>query len=306
MRLEKFERLIKKFTTFKTWENIEELWLNHIPAIDPIGSPPEISVVDFVNFRNVVNSIQWNESLEFTRVDIQGIRSMVLHEGIFWIHKALHVLGIAEKRALGRQVTWSLSDGYHAALFSAQAILNFWGIATPAVNQKTILIDVWTDPDPLTSKAKKRGETPIPIVQLAKLDEQIGHVHVWLLLQRLLRLNNISIWNQVTVDLLIDVKHSDFAAQRNAIHYTSRQWLYPDLFGPSAKDNFSFETNDLERCLTADNLQSELSLALGITLAKMAITMFRSVAEKSVQLQGELALLDKHLSSSQHPYMVST
>ncbi len=304
MTLDKYERLIKKFTTHQSWENVEARWLNYIPAIDPLGTAPEISVQDFDNFKTVARPLVYNESLSFTRTDISGIRPMVLHEGIFWIHKALHVLGIAEKRAVARQVTWGLSDGYHAALFSVRAILSFWGIAMPVIAMKTVLIDIWTEPDPLSSKAKRRGDSPQPIVQLAKLDLQAGHVHVWLLFQRLLRINDIPIWDRKTIDLLTDVDHSVFTDQRNALHYVSAEWLYPDLFEPIKIEDYSFDTSDLERCLTTDNLQSELSLTLGITLVRLAILMFRSIADKSPTLKPEFDYLESYMKPTHHPYIV--
>jgi HEPN domain len=54
---------------------------------------------------------------------------LLFREGVYWLHKALHVLGAAEIDADGGMPTWSLSSAYQSAFFSARSSMAFLGVA---------------------------------------------------------------------------------------------------------------------------------------------------------------------------------
>lgn len=226
-----WERKVERLHS-KTYTQIKNGWLSHIPQIGTPGSPP----------REGLDSIDALVSL-FPRVKrqgdiverISGARPSVLHEALYWAHKAVHVeISCAEAIVAGRH-TWAIVDAYQASLFALASILAFLGFSVARHDNNFILIDVWANNPSSNNKKLLLDIVSDETYQLIRF-QTFGHFHKWAILKRVLRTLKIDAGHEGLSKLVVLINdglkpHDDksFALHRNSVNYQSKVWLSNDL-----------------------------------------------------------------------------
>lgn len=293
-----FDRSLKSVLK-RDWVDLRSRWLSHIPEIQPEGS----------GLAGGLNSIQGLEDLgsqalsagePVDRVDLPGVREAVLHEGIFFLHKALHVIGVAETAAVNGMATWSLGIAYQASVFSARAVLCFLGIDIFEANNKTIMIDCWTLGS--IKKGARGVKEELRTVSVRNLGhDRPDHRALWRILQRALRVARIDLWPELAFSKLRNIDEGIFARQRNALHYRSDFWVYEDLHSSLCPLNFG-DLGQHKDVLAGE--RKDFSMTLGLLLANLAAELMRDLCLSTNRLNRELALVDQCLVEGRHPLLM--
>ena len=80
---------------FRSWENLQEKWLDYIPSINTPGSKPESSILDSTTLLSNLGQIL--DTAPCNLIDhFKNERATILHEAIFSLHKAANVLAGAQ------------------------------------------------------------------------------------------------------------------------------------------------------------------------------------------------------------------
>jgi hypothetical protein len=286
------------------WSLIRQQWLSNLPTIYPSGTAPIDDLEDFQPLRSTVN-VMTGGVLNFQT--IVGVKEIVLHEAIYLLHKASHVLGCAEADAVMGAKTWSVVQAYQAAYFSGKALLRFFGIAThdsPSSRKDvTTVINVW----PSGSYIQNLLGSTNRLLACHKLSYQYGHIHMWHLLQYVLSSISVDthIWEPTYVDVLTNnMADHEFAKQRNDFNYGSCTWLFDDLFEFKSDNSFGIIANRLATTRFTYSHQSDFTLIIAIILFHMGFTLLESIAEVTNALNGEIALLKSRINALYHPIYI--
>jgi hypothetical protein len=282
---EAHERKVKRILA-RDWEQLREAWLDHVPNLSEPGQPPETTISDLPDLDNYLRKIP-KDQVEEVFEDILGLRSGLLHEGIFLLHKAAHVMGSALVHVGQGMCTWSCSSAYQSALFAMRAALNMLGVSViESPSYGHFLVDGWASP-----KKPRRGHRG-PIIVLANTGRNEQR-HLWAYLQRALdqtRNLDTTCAQEVRV-VLLESNYTDFARQRNNIHYRTNVWGLDDLHRCVAQPRFGEDRSD-----PLEITQPDFSLRLAFGLVGMARRMLAQLAESSIPLQAELKLIDAWLA----------
>ena len=113
------------------------------PSLALPGSPPQMLLSEMAALGqclgiDVLPKSQVRELFE----PIPGLREAVLHDAIYLLHKAAHVLGSALVHVSSGMCTWSLSSAYQAAYFAMNSVMRFLGVAVVEYESRHFLIDV--------------------------------------------------------------------------------------------------------------------------------------------------------------------
>jgi len=280
-----FGRKLKKLAP-RDWNELVEGWQAYLPEIDVKGTPPALSVSDLVQFQVELNKVETHNLRELTN-PIAGVRESVLHDGIFLLHKAAHVLGSAQVHIREGMCTWSISSAYQAAFFAIKAIMQFLGISIVEYENRTFLLDVWSGPWKMRN-AKQRGNRML-IVNTKRIEQR----HVWAAFQHLLEntVNTNEVWVGSHVQKLLDFGFTDFARHRNDIHYRTNRWPCNDLHQCIVNPMFGVREFGASNDSCLDNANNDFCLFLAVVMFRMAYKMFAQIACTSKLLKDELELV---------------
>jgi len=288
----------------RTWSELRSQWIEFIPHIYPSGSPPKEPVANFYGFHNVAHK---TIDSDVHREEVIGLRQLLFWEGVYLLHKASHVVGSAEIHARKGIQTWSLSSGYHGALFGVKAILHMLGISMPeyrgedSYNNKAILVDLWPELPKLSRKQIIVGMKNVPEMEFSKLGLRIQNRHVWRTFLRIINVSKVDVWPLEYVRALRNLEPSEFAWQRNAIHYQNHIWIHEDLHEFVSDEKFGIPQKTLVKSLNF-RTKSDFSLVLGLLIFKLGFLLFNSIAQLTNKLVEERALFERHIiNEERHP-----
>lgn len=299
-RDKEFEKALEKSIRRRSWPDMAGFWLQDVPEIDPPGSAPEGSIEEIVSFsglEEVLQPVKAGEVGGLTYAEVPGLRKALLRESIFLLHKAAHVISAAELNATGGRLTWSLSDGYHGALFGARAILGLLGIGAFAAQNRTVLCNIW--PVRPENENKRRGlrvEHPRES-SFVVLNFKLEHRHVWSILTRLLRTYSVPSWPSKIVNKIRRLEGKDFSRQRNLIHYANHAWVIGDLHQWTLDKNFGVKA--LSGNVNPEEGDPDFALAMGLLIFQLGLTLLGSI--ESRLLDQERNLFEVKFSSGWHP-----
>lgn len=272
----------------RDWGDLRDYWGQSLLDVDPPGSAPEHTVAELVGVEQELEECQ--ETVPRFVDSIPGVRDCILHEGIFLLHKAVNVLGAAERHADAGIESWALSSGYHASLFAAQAIVRFLGVSLADTGCRTLIVDTFPEKETLSSKARKRGEVAAERTMLLIRPTTVGHRDTWRFFQRTLNISKVG-EHVVTKDVQSHLKHTrveEFAKQRNRIHYGVNHWPGNDLHTCITTTGFGYVGTGSP---LVSSSEGGFSLANGAITVSVAAKMLASIVSVCPTIQGELDLL---------------
>lgn len=206
--------------------DLARAWAGFVPDIPVPGAAPQVLPFEIADV--IANSAGLGRQGS-VKVDGTGLRSAVLHEGMFLLQKAVHVeIDVAESIAKGRH-TWGAVNAYQGALFALAGLLAILGISTAKddVRGGVVLIDVW----PEKEKRGKRIVTEVfeeayVLVRFRELD----HYQKWGLLKKVLNVTSFSRQYPSSITEALDnIEDRKHARDRNKVNYKSSAWLGGDL-----------------------------------------------------------------------------
>jgi hypothetical protein len=280
----------------REWPEILDAWLSYIPTIQPPGKVPDSPLADLPTLQAEVQDLQQQPKVVTT--EIIGLREGVLIEGIFLLHKAANVLGSAQVHVSTGLRSWSLSSAYQAAFFAMKAVTHFLGVAVVEVQNKSVLIDIWTPP-----QKKRKGEVGPSYHVLMQSCNRFEHRQLWAVFQRMMRVTK-ELDTVLTKDIttaLLDLDINDFATQRNSLHYRIA-WPFNDLHQCNIDPNFGIHDDGIaDGTPLRDPEGDDFSIVLGIVLVRIGYRMIYELSQKAPALDGELDLLRNWLRGDCHP-----
>jgi HEPN domain-containing protein len=305
MTAAQFNRLWKELEATivrRRWDYIRGTWLRHLPVIEPPGRAPDRTLSDFVG--EVVTDISATgkhiQSLSFPAGDVP---TLMFHEGVYWLHKALHVLGAAEKHADTGMPTWSLSSAYQSAFFSARASMAFLGVAVTELEKTSFVVAISRDMQLMSAGEYGTLGAFDGEAHFHTFGVLFDHRQVWLLFQRLLRVTTRAPWPAPLTSYVGQLNVAEITKQRHHLHYQLYGWVFDDLF------NFQFGHGFDQTAPTGsgrdlfDPGAAKFSFVLAAALLRMALDPFIDICRYSNRLAQEKALLVACLPEERHPIL---
>lgn len=287
-----FEVKLKRLS-HRDWLIVNPEWLPHIAqlTITSPGLPPNEVISDFYALGEI--SPQVPQDGEY-RANLTGFRAALLHEAIYLLHKAANVLVASQQQVRGGLPTWSIATAYQSSFFSKEALLMLLGVAFVEVNNKTLLLDIWPEPEKsATKKAKALYKVGSEIQYVHH--SRIEHHHRWAVLKRVLRTLRNSPINGKIINAIDDIDDKKFARQRNDLHY-SNAWYFKDMhsfFSPISYCRFQKDSELVDR-LDPDN--QDFTVVLAMILFSCASSLLSSLSTLAPLIAAEYELLN-HASS---------
>ena len=274
----KWYRAAKRITA-RDWEQVSNAW-NEIAPTGDLGHP-ESSLGESLSV--LIGSPQIGTIWELNEHEDE-IRVLLLREGMFLVHKAAYVLGASLSHADVGMVSWAPSSGYHSAFFGMRGLLGLAGISVIDWGGNHYLMDVWT---------QGKRNAPLSFEHLPKTPDM--HRNLWVLFQRVMRVLRVpeTIWPMPICAFLTELSESDFARQRNALHYELHSWPLDDLHQVVVLPRFgvcNFRDNHME------TTGVDFSVVLGEVVLRCALGMVENLAERIPAVRNEVSRIDRWLS----------
>lgn len=282
---ESHERKAKRILS-RSWQELSEIWIGHVPHVSLPGDPPRDPLSALQELDRHLTTIP-SSQVEEVFDDIPGLRSGLLHESIYSLHKAAHVLGSSLVHIAYGMCTWSLSSAYHSAFFAMKSVMGMLGVvAMQSHNGRHFLVDVWGSP-----QKRRKGQSG-PTIILANTD-RTEQRHMWAYFQRTLEVTEDSelFCDPQIEHALLQCEFTDFARQRNALHYTTNAWPLNDLHSCVTRYKFGVRQSPY-----LDFQRIDFSILLAYGMVSMGRAMLSQLAQSSRVLDAELTLIDNWLS----------
>lgn len=297
-----FARIVRRQIIECRWPDLSERWLQYLPTIDPPGSAPSEGLSQFIGFTDIADEIGKDFDVSVKR-EVDGVREYVFREGVFLLHKALHVSGCAENQVKSGYKTWSLPEAYQASLFAVKAILHFCGIALAEHNSKGVLIDIFPKEEDVHKRRRKLKLRLLddPAIQFTKFNMRFQHGNVWTVFLRLLMVFQMDdVWPTEYTSALAKLDTSEFAKQRNHLNYKNELWIFDDLHELVVDKTFGVYPSDIEKALVY-GLKTDFSIGLAVVIIRMAYLLFIDISSNTKLLDKEISLVQTGLTSQLHP-----
>ena len=289
-----FDRVLKRLSA-KRWVELRQLWLEHIPEIEPAGAGPAELLEENVDLQSEMR--RTSSATEHRFEPEVHPAAQVFHEAVFASHRAVRVACAAQRQVDDGLPTWSISTAHQASMFALRSLLGLCGISYIEAEGVQCLVDVFP-----AGKKGMRGRGSV--IRVSRREVQLLRVrkmeqrHWWLVLQRVLRTSSESFrcWRPFGTELAsCDVRV--LSRERNVLHYRGK-WFLGDLYKEDGKDGFGRiaggEVPDIvDRFVTEGRWDG--SLLLNRLLVTNAIAMLRDLGGLSHRVQGEVDIIDRTL-----------
>jgi hypothetical protein len=286
----------------RRWDYLRETWLRHIPIINPPGAVPQRVLADLTSELVTMPAPQLGKLQSFT-FPIGEVPELMFREGVYWLHKALHVLGASETHAAKGMPTWSLSSAYQSAFFSARASMAFLGLAISEVEKTSFVINLCRD---MRLMSDRQYGTPGAFreeAQFYTLGILFDHRQIWSLLQRLLRITTRPPWPSELSTYIAQMNASDITKQRHNLHYQLLGWYFNDLYTfefPSGFDDVQPTGSGRE---LFDTSISKFSFSFAAAILRIGLDPFLDICRYTNRLTDEKDRLTTCLIEERHPVL---
>lgn len=289
-----FESFVKRNIGRRDWEQIRSRWAEHIPNKPP-GSPPIESLGDQLETGHSELTNRILAGADATYDSVSGLKSAVFSESIFLLHKAVHVLGVAETNVKSGISTWSLSNSYQSSFFSTLALLGFLGVAVARVKNDYILMDLWPEQVRQKNQRRRKIDANEDIIRFIKI-KSVGHKEIWSLFQRVVRASSLACWPQNFLGLVRNIPTKNIPRQRNMLHYQNHKWIYSDLHQWKIEPAFGTAIDSIENFAE----DSDFSFVFAASLLRILMIHLESLTEITEKLEGEINLIRTAYMSPKH------
>lgn len=292
---------------WRRWPSIRTSWPQFVGgAMQPSGRAPDVTLSGLLEEGGVLMSVPEKGALTSTRHPRGEIPELVFREAVFWLHKALHVLGASEVHVEMGLPTWSLSAAYQSAYFAARSMLGFLGVSVAELKHVSVAADLCRD---------MQGVRPLKMARIGAFDENVefrslgvlfDHRQIWLLFRRYC-VQPAALFGQRSGQHFFGMLNiSDITRQRHGLHYQLQYWVLDDLHNFVYSEPFqNVDPTGTGRELF-DREKPNFSLAAGAVLTRMALALFKDVRTLTNRLAGEREMVAAAFSTERHPLFAET
>jgi hypothetical protein len=211
----------------RSWEDVRNSWLEHIPTFPSVGARPEPGLERLTPLLEIDLPNNYDR-----HPDVAGLRGNTLWEAVFLFHKCAHTNLAAQRLAQQGMHSWCLFNAYHSAYLGARGMMALLGVALPNLKGNQVAIDLYPEP------RKKRKTITITspqfeeflIVRLPLLEQRF----LWEAFQRVLRMSDATCWHMGLRQELLDLAYGDITPPRNRFLYRADFWPLSDLTSDAA------------------------------------------------------------------------
>jgi hypothetical protein len=290
-----YERKAEQFVK-RSWEQIRDWWLGYVPPIDIPGIPPAGVIDELESVRRAISEMKKEQPKGYP--EVIGLREGVLAESICLVHKAAHVLGASQVHFEHGLCSWSLMSAYQAAFFACKAVLGLLGVTYVEVENRTFLIDIWSERKNLSKTKRKTLALSHTCEAWFVPSRRVEHRPLWYWFQRMIQKSAVPghVWAEGCVKALAEADCADFSRQRNSMQYVTTYWPLEDLHRYVVRDGFGLRRTPLDNGEWLDQPDAaDFTVLLAIVTIRMATQLLRSLAEKSNIVKQEWDLLLKSM-----------
>ena len=288
-------RTAKNHLAHRHWAKLRAAWAASAPLIESAGTPPEFPIGEFEPLVQAVHQQAGKPDAAWL-AQITGLKEQTLHEGLYLMHKSIHVLGASQVHIGANIVTWSVSSAYHSAIFAARAAIRFLGVATAEVSGKTWLIDLF--PHPKDRKRRWRDVEHDRDCRIARLPGRPDNMVLWEILLRVLRVTSFDVERaNTTKQKLTALDPKRIGRERNALHYEPLAWYFDDLF---LMGSYWPRLRNALNQPTLDDDSGGFSLALAFTRVNLLEDLLHALCAGIRTLARELDLVETALGGPRH------
>lgn len=292
-----FSKDLKKID-HRSWESIKIKWMDYLPQYIEVGQIPlheiaELEITEELNRKTQIGNGEYKEN-------VPNLRSEIFREGIYLFHKASHVCNAGLVHVENNIYTWGLSSAYHSSFFSLKSLLCILGLSFPKMksNSKCLLIDCFPEEEKLSKNQIKKGILPIQEMKFVQFPN-LQHHQYWEIFLRVLRVSNIPLWNNDLIEFLLSIGSTDFAYQRNSIHYKNNCWIIPeDLFNQVEKEDFALFGDYFELVKKSNQEKDDFSFAISFLILYMTYILIKDISISTSILNEEFNLIKSCLNKS--------
>lgn len=265
----------------REWATVTACWLDFLPAIGWPGTAPDPGVTELVANAGIEGLDIGGTPVE----DIPGLRQNTLWEAIFLFQKAAHVLRATEHHVRLGYRSWSLFEGYHAALMSAKATLGLLGVATPQPEGRQLVVDLFPQP-----KRSRRSRSPgrrfkaSGYVFNAYKMPPLQHSETWQLVHRILRVSVVNVWSPEAVEHALHTSPERISRIRNRLLYNNVFWPLNDIVDPSLDVGFGIPVADVP----ISEEDEAFLLRYAFVMCYLAFALFHDLSIKAPVLRRDL------------------
>jgi hypothetical protein len=297
------ETSIKKIQA-RDWDSIVLKWAAYIPEFTTPGDSPPFELTKFGGLLDVYSRAA-ADKVEY-REEVALLRQEILREGIYLIHKSIHVSAAALLHVENGFKSWALSNAYQSSFFAVKGILALLGLSFPRMS-KILMIDCFPKDEELSKSALKKGRIPKVDIRFNVLNE-LSHVEYWQILQRIIRVSNIPCWQPNILEYIKHLPPEKFVQERNSLHYKNHYWTFPkDLFNVLLDRTFGIDPELLaEYGDVMDNCEHQYDLFINYTLILLALKLVSGIATLSADISEEYNLMLATIRNGFHFRMLST
>ena len=216
--------------SLKNLKHRNGLFFNDFWNIQLEKKPPIVNnAIDLILSNDELFKLNSTEKVKLINIDYMG------HSFINDIFR-LSFKALVSGRSLLRDIkngqhTHANISAYNGCMNWAKAILLMCGIwITPKkVQNKYWIIDFYPSNE-------KKISSHFNIIDIG--NNQIGHIEIWLILQRIFRTSKNSLWESDFKSFILELDANDIAFHRNLLQYHNDYWLYDlDLEDDAMEDD---------------------------------------------------------------------
>lgn len=204
--------------SLKNLKHRNGLFFNDFWNIQLEKKPPIVNkAIDLILSNDELFKLNSTEKVKLINIDYMG------HSFINDIFR-LSFKALVSGRSLLRDIkngqhTHANISAYNGCMNWAKAILLMCGIwITPKkVQNKFWIIDFYPSNE-------KKISSHFNIIDIG--NNQIGHIEIWLILQRIFRTSKNSLWESDFKSFILELDANDIAFHRNLLQYHNDYWLY--------------------------------------------------------------------------------
>jgi hypothetical protein len=289
-----FDKTLKKIDP-RVWQDIRSKWVGYLPTFEYPGQSPESELYETYDLADIQKQAKETAN-NILRTEIKVLRTDILREGIYNLHKANHVCCAANYHIDIGIPTWSVSSIYQSTLFALKGFLCLLGLEVSQVNMNHLLIDCFPAGLPLSSKQKKTGYSHPPELAFINLPN-LTHKQHWEILQRVLRVTSNEQWDEQLVNFLINITPDRFTYLRNSLHYKTSYWIFPkDLFSKEYPEDFGVKY-DMCNNLTLEKDTKDINYFICYAILKLSFDLLEDLSKFSTAVKEEFDLMKEGINT---------
>jgi len=170
-------------------------------------------------------------------------------------------------------------------MFGLLSYLRLWGVASVEIRGGSWIVDAW--PEFYLDAGKPRKPKHIRMDAVLAFPCQLpAQSDCWLLFQRLLELTKGMFFEVGEFDALRGTHVSDFAKQRNDLHYRTNWWPHDDLYSHTNPTAIQLERDVPLDEVLEDHLDDRYTVALAIAIQRAALRMISDLGSVATELGG--------------------